>query len=188
VAPPDASQQPVAAAAASRLPSSDGTPLPSVAEQISPAMIAMVQGRNAARSVSVSITPGELGQVNITVERSADGTTSIHVAAERLATLDMLRTGQADLSHALNQAGVQQSSHSLSFSWNGAPGSGNQGWTGQGWSGQGGNGQGWHGQAWARSDGQSDDALGALAARSYAEDRTGLGSTAAARGGIDVTA
>ncbi len=185
---PDAAQQPMAAAAASRVPSSEGAPLPSVAEQISPAMIAMVQGRNAARSVSVSITPGELGQVNITVERAADGTTSIHVAAERLATLDMLRTGQADLSHALNQAGVQQSSHSLSFSWNGAPGGGSQGWAGQGWSGQGGNGQGWHGQGWAASGGQSDDGMGALVARSYAEDRTSLDSTAAARGGIDVTA
>jgi hypothetical protein len=30
--------------------------------------------------------------------------------------------------------------------------------------------------------------MGALVARSYAEDRTSLDSTAAARGGIDVTA
>ena len=169
---------PAGATSAAR-PLSSSAPPPSVAQQVTPAVISLAQGglqSGNSRTVSVSITPDELGQVSITVEKAADGTTNIHVTAERLATLDLLRNDQADLSHALNEAGVQQSSSSLSFSWDGPPSGGGaqagQNWANQGWSGQ------------DPPPGQQRSALA-----SYADDRSAsLGATAAARGGIDLTA
>ena len=100
---------------------------PSVASQIAPAVVSMAQSGAPGGRLSVSITPEQLGQVHITVERAADGTTSIHVAAEQLGTLNILRHDQAGLTRALDQAGVGQSGHNLSFSWEGG-GSGTQGW------------------------------------------------------------
>ena len=163
---------------------SGGAPNPSVAEQVAPAVISLAQSGlqpGTSQKVSVSITPGDLGQVSISVEKAADGTTSIHVAAERLATLDLLRNDQSELSRALNDAGVQQSSSSLSFSWDGpASGGGShagQNWSNQSWSGQDGNGQ-------HAPSGQQRSALA-----TYADERNaGPDATAAARGGIDVTA
>ena len=107
-----------AAGAARSLPANGGVP-PSVTSQVAPALVSMAQGGGAGGRLSVSITPEQLGQVHITVERAADGTTSIHVAAEQLGTLNILRHDQADLTRALDQAGVGHDGHSLSFSWEG---------------------------------------------------------------------
>ncbi|MDR3535145.1 MAG: flagellar hook-length control protein FliK [Acetobacteraceae bacterium] len=147
----------------------DGGSTPSVASQVAPALVAMAQGGNVGGRLSISITPDQLGQVHITVERAADGTTSIHVAAEQLATLDMLRHDQSDLTHALNQAGVGQDGHNLSFSWNGG-GGGMQGWDG-----------------WGNQPGEHQPAE---VSGSYAAESTPapVAAAAAARGGIDVTA
>jgi hypothetical protein len=150
-------------------PASAGSaPSPSAAQQILPAVVAMAQGRGVGQRVSVSITPDEMGQVSITVERGRNGTTIIQVAAERLATLDILRRDQGELVRALDQAGIGQDSSSLSFSWDGGNG-GMPGW------------------------GTPRDAPGeqppAQAAKFYAEEAPAIpAARAAARGGVDVTA
>lgn len=110
------------AAAPPAAPAAEAAPVPSVADQVAPAVISMAQGRINGRRLSVSITPDELGQVSITVERAADGTTAVHVSAERAATLDLLRRDQADLARALDGAGASSGSHSLSFSLSGGDG------------------------------------------------------------------
>ena len=157
-----------AAGAARPLPAAAGAP-PSVASQVAPAVVSMAQSGGAGGRLSVSITPEQLGQVHITVERAADGTTSIHVAAEQLGTLNILRHDQAGLTRALDQAGVGQSGHSLSFSWEGG-GSGTQGWN--------------------TPNQQSSQYQPANVSKSYAADSIAMPPTAAAaaRGGIDVTA
>jgi hypothetical protein len=164
---------------AARSPATTGSPAPSVASQVAPALISMAQGGGVGGRLSVSITPDQLGQVHITVERATDGTTSIHVAAEQLGTLDMLRHDQGDLTRALDQAGVGQQGHSLSFSWEGG-GSGMQGWGSPGWSGSG----------WGGSGDQPGGHPPGHASGSYAAESTSVPSAAAAtaRGGIDLTA
>jgi hypothetical protein len=145
-----------------------GGPAPSVATQILPSVVAMAQGHGAGSRLSVSITPDELGHVSITVDRASDGTTAIHVAAERLTTLDMLRKDQTDLVRALDQAGIGQDSHSLSFSWDG----GNGGMAG-----------------WGGRDAPPGGRRPGNAAASYVEEASPVAASAAAlRGGVDITA
>lgn len=156
-------------ASSSRPISADASSVPSVAAQVAPAVVAMARGQSPDGRLSVSITPDQLGQVHITVERASDGTTAIHVAAEQLTTLDLLRQDQATLSHALDQAGVGQEGHSLSFSWEGG-GGGMPGWDPPG--------------------DQSGDGQTANIANPYTTEEavSAPSAAAAARGGIDVTA
>jgi hypothetical protein len=153
-----------AAGAARLLPAAGGVPT-SVTSQVAPALVSAAQGGGVGGRLSISITPEQLGQVHITVERSVDGTTSIHVAAEQLGTLNILRHDQADLTRALDQAGVGQDGHSLSFSWDGG----------------GGAAQG--------RDAPPGQHQAAHVSRSYAAEPAAIPSIAAtARGGIDLTA
>jgi flagellar hook-length control protein FliK len=151
------------------LPGNSGSAL-SVTNQIAPAVVALAQGHDAGGRLSISITPDQLGQVHITVERAADGTTSVHVAAEQLATLDLLRQDQANLNHALNQAGVGSGGHSLSFSWGGG----------------GGGMPGWGTPSHQPNDGPPADVIGLYS--DTEEFVSAPSASAAARGGIDVTA
>ena len=155
------------AVAAPAPPNAEAAPTPSVAEQIAPAVVSMAQGRAAGRRLQVSITPDELGQVSITVERAVDGTTAVHVAAERAATLDLLRRDQADLARALDQAGAGAGGHSLSFSLLGGGGR----------------------MAGGGRDEPPAERQPASAALLYAETPPpAAASRAAARGGLDLTA
>ena len=144
-------------------------PAASVAAQVAPGIVAMAQSPVGTGRLSISITPEALGQVHITVERATDGTTSIHVAAEQMATLDLLRQDQGSLNAALDQAGIGNAGHNLSFSWDGGSAGGALNW-------------GSPGQ-------QSGGNHTANNPSPYAEDVPSTSSTkAAARGGIDVTA
>jgi hypothetical protein len=158
-----------AASAVRPPPVNSGVP-PSVSSQVAPALVSMAQAGVAGARLSVSITPEQLGQVHITVERAADGTTSIHVAAEQLGTLNILRHDQADLTRALDQAGVGHDGHSLSFSWEGGGGNGTQGWN--------------------TPNEQRGEYQPANVSQSYATDPIAIPSAAAAaaRGGLDLTA
>jgi flagellar hook-length control protein FliK len=159
---------PASGAAPLRSPQAASAPTHSVAEQIAPAMVSMAQSHATNGRLSISVAPDALGQVHITVERATDGTTSIHVAAEQLATLDLLRHDQDNLNRALDQAGVGSQGHTLSFSWDGSGG---------GMSG------------WGNPGRQPGDHLPADPATPYADETTPTASVAAAaRGGIDVTA
>ncbi len=143
-----------------------------VTDQVVAAVEAMSHRSSSTGRVSVSITPDELGRIGITVERQANGTTTIHVQAERLATLDLLRTDQAALVRALDQSGHGRDDHALSFSWD----------NGGGHPGQG-------GARWGMQDEQHGGPSGVETGRgSYPDARLSLASSAAARGGVDVTA
>ncbi len=164
---------PVSGLAAGRVSTAHASIPPAVTEQVVAAVEAMSQSRSSSGRVTVSITPDELGRIGITVERQANGMTTIHVQAERLATLDLLRTDQAALVRALDQSGHGRDGHSLSFSWD----------NGGGHSGQG-------KAPWRLQDeppGMSDGAVEPSRA-AYPHARPSLTFSAAARGGVDVTA
>ena len=118
------------------------------------------------------LAPEELGSVSITVARTSAGPTAIHVVADRLETLHLLQTGHADLTHALDQAGVAPEGRVVSFSWGG--GDGNR----SAWSGQG------------REQGED---RGNYAAHAYNEDKPPLhlpsqNGAAVLSGSVDITA
>jgi hypothetical protein len=68
------------------------------------------------KTLSVSMTPGELGRVAVSVERTADGTAAITIAATRPETLQLLRNEHAQLTLLLDGAGIAADARSLSFS------------------------------------------------------------------------
>ena len=124
-------------------------------------------------TVSITLHPDDLGQVTVTIERSDDGGTTIHMAAEHLATMNLLRDGQSDLAAALNQAGVQHGDQGLSFSWSG----GMSGWNGSG------------GQGWQQADGQSGGGQQPASAAQLFAPATALPAPSpASGGGVDLTA
>ena len=149
----------------------------SVADQVAPAVISAARNGEAGHRVTVSITPGELGQVSITVERNSNGTMHIQVSAEHLATLDLLRRDQDELTQTLDQAAGSRSGHSLSFSLDHGTARDGPG-----------NGMG----GWFMHNGQQD-ARPSTPQFAYADNTaitavTSTSPAAASRGGIDVTA
>lgn len=153
-------------------PTSQTLPV-SVADQVAPMVLSAARNGEAGHRVTVSITPDELGRVNVTVERNSDGTMHIQVSAEHLATLDLLRRDQDELTRTLNQAANSRSGHSLSFSLDHGPAGDGPGSGMGGWSTQGG----------------QQDARPSMPPNAYSDDiAAGPAAPAAARSGIDVTA
>ena len=152
-------------------PAADSIAAPSVADQVSSSMVAMARNYGADGRISISITPDQLGQVHIVVERATDGTTTIHLAAEQLATLDLLRQDQGSLNQALDQAGIGTGGHTLSFSWEGGAGGGSR--------------SGWYVPDDTAPENKSTSLAGVYAV-DPASNRLAMAATA--RGGVDVTA
>jgi flagellar hook-length control protein FliK len=170
-----ANAAPHAARETAQVKSTGDAPAPSVATQILPAVVSMAKGGGIGRKISISITPNEMGEVSITVERGPNGTTQIQVGAEKLATLELLRRDHGDLVRALGDAGIAQDRSSLSFSWDGG-GSFSPGWGAPG------------GQGGGQNGGQSGRQQNAFA-KTYVDEAPALSATGATtRGGIDVTA
>ena len=84
-----------------------GEPAPSPAAQVVPAMLAM-HSANGAQNMMLRLTPSELGTVQIQISRDHDGAASVSVLVERPETLRLLLHDQAQLQHALTQAGLPQ--------------------------------------------------------------------------------
>lgn len=80
---------------------------PSPAAQVVPAMLAM-HTANGAQNMMLRLTPSELGTVQIQISRDHDGAASVSVLVERPETLRLLLHDQAQLQHALTQAGLPQ--------------------------------------------------------------------------------
>ena len=65
--------------------------------------------------MSVQLAPEELGKLQIAMTRGGDGTTAIHILAERSDTLALLVQDQAGLHASLDQAGIAAQGRSISF-------------------------------------------------------------------------
>ncbi len=109
-----------------------------VAAQIAPALVQVVHAAGL-HHVSVQLNPGELGHVQIHIDRAPDGSAAVQVVVERPETLKLLIQDQAQLHRALDQAGLPQDGRSLNMSL-GSPSSGTSdagtGAPGQGFGGQ----------------------------------------------------
>uniref|UniRef100_UPI0018DFCBFE flagellar hook-length control protein FliK n=1 Tax=Roseomonas rosulenta TaxID=2748667 RepID=UPI0018DFCBFE len=86
------------------------------ARQVLPAVVAVAIGGNGR--ITVMLEPGELGRVEISIERSADAP-QVVILAERPETLALLQRDQRELDRALTQAGLQAEGRALSFGLSG---------------------------------------------------------------------
>ena len=85
------------------------------AQQVAPVLIQLGQSAGAGH-MTLRLAPEELGQVQVQIDRGADGSASVHVTAERPETLRLLIADQGQLHHALDAAGVPQEGRTLSLS------------------------------------------------------------------------
>jgi hypothetical protein len=90
-----------------------GTPTEQVALQIRKAVPGGA-GSNQDR-ISIKLHPAELGRVEVKLELSDDGLLRAQLAAERPETLELLQRDARSLEKALQEAGLQLDSGSLSF-------------------------------------------------------------------------
>jgi hypothetical protein len=97
------------AATASTTP--DATP----ATQLASALVGFTT-TGTSNTVTVQLQPAELGKVQISVTTDVGGPSTVQIVAERPETLALLQRDQAQLSQALDQAGIGTASRTLSFS------------------------------------------------------------------------
>lgn len=94
----------------------DGLP----ASQLSPAEQVAVQLNKSAKTgndrFNIQLNPADLGRVDVRMDIAKDGSVRVHVTADNAATFDMLQKDSRSLERALQQAGLQADSGSLSFS------------------------------------------------------------------------
>lgn len=96
------------------------------ARQIAPVVVAVAIGGGTAR-LAVTLEPGELGRVEISVERSGD-TAQVQILAERPETLAVLQRDQRELDRALSQAGIASEGRAVSLGLASDGGGGEQAW------------------------------------------------------------
>ena len=116
VAPPADTPAPAAPAGAKPVaPVASGEALvPSPAAQAAAPLIALASTRTSQTTI-LRLDPGELGHLDIRIERSASGSTAVHMTAEKPETLALLVRDEAQLHRALDQAGVPAQGRSVTF-------------------------------------------------------------------------
>ena len=88
--------------------------IPSPADQIKVSITKMVTSGDG--QISIHLKPGELGHVDIRMNLTADGKTTIHIAAEKQDTLNLLQKDVSHLEKSLRDVGIKSEGSSLNFS------------------------------------------------------------------------
>lgn len=97
------------------------SPAPSPIRQILPITIAMLISPGTAPTLTVTLEPGEMGQLEIRIGRDAEGTT-LRLIAERPETTALLQRDQRELQQGLAQSGVRLDAGAIQFETNGGGG------------------------------------------------------------------
>lgn len=94
----------------------DGLP----ANQLTPTDQVAIQLNKSAKAgndrFTIQLNPADMGRVDVRMDIAKDGSVRVHVTADNPATYDMLQKDSRGLERALQQAGLQADSNSLSFS------------------------------------------------------------------------
>ncbi|MDD3445539.1 MAG: flagellar hook-length control protein FliK, partial [Zavarzinia sp.] len=72
----------------------------------------------------ISLTPDELGRIDVRLEIGEDGRVTAHVAADRPETLALLQRDRSELARALSGQGLNADQANLNFTLRDASGSG----------------------------------------------------------------
>ena len=193
---PEAGAQPAtnaiqAATSIAQAAAPGGTPPPPApgapAAQIAQGLSALHMTGAGARQVTIHLTPGTLGAVQVRIERGTDGAATVTLLAEKAETLHALQQDSAHLHEALDRAGLPNTGRQVSYEL--AQGQATTGSGGGGFgAGQGGAG-GQHGQRGGQAG--QPQAPGYPRAGSDAPSRTIAQpprSRATAASGINITA
>ena len=125
-APPAATAAPVVATALVLAPSlpnglqaasvaAAATPATSIAAQVAPALISLINRKDGSNEMTVSLHPRDLGQVDIRIARASDGSTVVTVTASQPQTLQDLASNVHHLHAALDAANIPVDSRTLNF-------------------------------------------------------------------------
>ncbi len=87
---------------------------PPPSQQVAPALAQLSHSASGGQ-LTLRLNPGELGHVQVQIDRAADGTASVHITAERPETLQLLVADQAQLHRTLDSAGVPHEGRTLSL-------------------------------------------------------------------------
>ncbi|HET6307696.1 MAG TPA: flagellar hook-length control protein FliK, partial [Rhodopila sp.] len=87
----------------------------SPAAQLAPALLTLGKTADGGQQVTVRLQPADLGLVQVKITQTAAGTAHVAVTADNPATLQALQSDQAQLSHALDRAGIPMTGRSVSF-------------------------------------------------------------------------
>ena len=87
---------------------------PSPTRQLLPITIAMLISAGTTPTLTVTLEPGEMGQVEIRVGRDADGTT-LRLIAERPETAALMQRDGRELQQGLAQSGIRLAADAISF-------------------------------------------------------------------------
>jgi hypothetical protein len=90
-----------------------GAPPP--VEQVAAAVVNITKSPDSNPQVTLHLQPGELGAVEIRIERTAAGLTHIDITAAKPETLAALQSSQAQLHQSLDLAGVPAAGRSVTF-------------------------------------------------------------------------
>ncbi len=99
----------------SEIPAPTGEARTPPVDQVSPVLVGMLKSADGTQSITIRLQPEELGQVQIRIDRTNDGTAHVGIIAERPETLQLLQRDQPRLEQALDQAGVSSSGRTVSF-------------------------------------------------------------------------
>lgn len=84
------------------------------ASQVATAFVTLGASRGT-RQVSIRLDPEELGRVEIRIEQGGTSAARVTLTADRSQTLDLLMRDQAQLHHALDQAGIPAEGRAVTF-------------------------------------------------------------------------
>ncbi len=89
-------------------------PAPLPVTQAASAIAALVSSKGP-QSMTLELDPGELGRLDIRIDRSPGGAVAVRVFAERPQTLALLIDDRAELQRTLDQAGIHATGRTISF-------------------------------------------------------------------------
>jgi hypothetical protein len=87
----------------------------SPAGQVMPALVGLLKTIGGTQSVTVLLQPPALGEVQIRVDRTAEGSAHVDITAERSDTLALLQRDEPRLREMLDLAGVPLNGRSVNF-------------------------------------------------------------------------
>ncbi len=112
---------------------------PPEVQQIAPAIVSLATATDGTSSLTVSLHPRDLGEVQVQMVRAQDGSTSLTVTADRAQTLEQLAQNAHHLHEALDAANIPAGQRTLAFALSPSSDDGSQ--AGRGASQGGGGGQ-----------------------------------------------
>ncbi len=85
------------------------------AAQLAPALMTLAKTTDGTQQMTLRLLPGDLGMVQVRIERDPSGLTRVDISAANPGTLDALRAGQPQLHRTLDEAGVASAGRSVTF-------------------------------------------------------------------------